>query len=415
VGLRRARLVGDVENYTVTNALVLGYLAAALRFLDTERARLWPVAALLAAAVLFHLEALILGPSLLVLAATTRRRSGRDALGSVALVPTVLGLALWWFNDHGLPIGELLTHSQISADGGNWEAFMARPDLGYLWRQLQLLLLPAPTVVLLPALLVGRTPGRPPHVRSWPSRRPAACRWSSCGARSSAWTTTGTSTRWPPGHSACSCSVGWPPSPGCAPGHRGSRSWSRWRPPTRRPGSPRTTRRSPARKIARPPTMSSSGPPGRTGMTQTTATATIPTTTTAAPARPGRAANIGLWTLQVLTAAVFVFAAIPKITADPMAVAGFAMMGIGPAGMLTIGLLELAGAIAMFTPRLTGLAALCQVALMIGAVTTTLVYMDPVMAVLPAVVLVVVAVIAYGRRRSTVELIAFLRRLTARG
>jgi hypothetical protein len=98
-----------------------------------------------------------------------------------------------------------------------------------------------------------------------------------------------------------------------------------------------------------------------------------------------------------------------------MAVAGFAMMGIGPAGMLTIGLLELAGAIAMFTPRLTGLAALCQVALMIGAVTTTLVYMDPVMAVLPAVVLVVVAVIAYGRRRSTVELIAFLRRLTARG
>jgi hypothetical protein len=149
-------------------------------------------------------------------------------------------------------------------------------------------------------------------------------------------------------------------------------------------------------------------------MTQTTATATVPTTTTV-PARPGRAANITLWTLQVLTAAVFVFAAVPKITADPMAVAGFAMMGIGPAGMLTIGLLELAGAIAMFVPRLTGLAALCQVALMIGAVTTTLVYMDPVMAVLAAVVLVVVAVIAYGRRRSTVELITVLRRLTARG
>ena len=148
-------------------------------------------------------------------------------------------------------------------------------------------------------------------------------------------------------------------------------------------------------------------------MTQTTAT--VPTTTTAAPDRPGRAANITLWTLQVLTAAVFVLAAVSKITADPTAVAGFAMMGIGPAGMLTIGLLELAGAIAMFIPRLTGLAALGQVALMIGAVTTTLVYMDPVMAVLPAVVLVVVAVIAYGRRRSTVELITFVRRLTARG
>jgi hypothetical protein len=111
---------------------------------------------------------------------------------------------------------------------------------------------------------------------------------------------------------------------------------------------------------------------------------------------------------------VFVFAAIPKITADPMAVAGFAMMGIGPAGMLTIGLLELAGAIAMFIPRLTGLAALCQVALMIGAVTTTLAYFGPSMVAMPAAVLVAVAIIAYARRRSTVELIAFLRRFTAR-
>ena len=148
-------------------------------------------------------------------------------------------------------------------------------------------------------------------------------------------------------------------------------------------------------------------------MTQTT-TAPAPATTTTAPARPGRAANIALWTLQVLTAAVFVFAAIPKITADPMAVAGFAMMGIGPAGMLTIGLLELAGAIALFIPRLTGLAALCQVALMIGAVTTTLAYFGPSMVALPAAVLVVVAIIAYARRRSTVELVAFARQLARR-
>lgn len=146
-------------------------------------------------------------------------------------------------------------------------------------------------------------------------------------------------------------------------------------------------------------------------MTQTTAPAP---TTTAAPARPGRAANIGLWTLQVLTAAVFVFAAIPKITADPMAVAGFAMMGIGPAGMVTIGLLELAGAIALFIPRLTGLAAICQVALMIGAVLMTLVYFGPSMVALPAAVLVAVVIIAYARRRSTVELVTFVRQLARR-
>ena len=146
-------------------------------------------------------------------------------------------------------------------------------------------------------------------------------------------------------------------------------------------------------------------------MTQTTYAAT---TTASRPARPGRAADIALWTLQVLTAATFVFAAIPKITADPMAVAGFAMMGIGPAGLLTISLLEAAGAIAMFIPRLTGLAALCQVALMIGAVTTTLVFFGPSMVAPPAVVLAVVAIIAYGRRRSTVELVSTVRGLVSR-
>jgi uncharacterized membrane protein YphA (DoxX/SURF4 family) len=152
--------------------------------------------------------------------------------------------------------------------------------------------------------------------------------------------------------------------------------------------------------------------PGPTTMTQTTAAA-VPSSTTR-PARPGRAAIIALWTLQVPTAAVFVFAAIPKITADPMAVAGFAMMGIGPAGMVTIGLLELAGAIALFIPRLTGLAALCQIALMTGAVLTTLVYFGPSMVALPAAVLVAVAIIAYARRRSTVELVASVRQLARR-
>lgn len=47
---------------------------------------------------------------------------------------------------------------------------------------------------------------------------------------------------------------------------------------------------------------------------------------------------------------------------------------------------------------------------MIGAVTTTLVEMGPSMVALPAVVLVAVAIIAYARRRSTVELFGYVRR-----
>jgi uncharacterized membrane protein len=152
--------------------------------------------------------------------------------------------------------------------------------------------------------------------------------------------------------------------------------------------------------------MSSARAAGLTCMTRTIASAT--------PTRTRRSAHIALWVLQVLTAAVFVFAAIPKVTADPMAVAGFAAMGIGTAGMHVIGILEIAGAIALFIPRLAGLAGLAFVALMIGAVTSTLVFVGPSMVALPAVVLVASAVIAYGRRRSTVELVHTVRRFAHR-
>ena len=148
---------GDVENYTWANVVVLVYLAAALRFLDDERARLWPAAAALATGALFHLETLVLGPSLLVLAAVAAARGRRgEAVAAVLLVPGVLAAALGWFDVHGLPVADLFTHSQISAQGGNWSQFLAPADAHYLWNQIQLLLLLAPAVVLLPALLVDR-------------------------------------------------------------------------------------------------------------------------------------------------------------------------------------------------------------------------------------------------------------------
>ena len=120
---------------------------------------------------------------------------------------------------------------------------------------------------------------------------------------------------------------------------------------------------------------------------------------------PSRAANVGLWVLQVLAAAVFVFSGLQKVTADPLQVAGFEAMGLGITGMYLIGSLELVGAVALLVPRLVGLAALCFVALMIGAVIATYLMMalTPLLAI-PAVTGVVVAVIAWGRRRSTVAL-----------
>ena len=131
--------------------------------------------------------------------------------------------------------------------------------------------------------------------------------------------------------------------------------------------------------------------------------------------RPGRAANAALWVLQVLTAALFVFAAVPKLTADPMAVAGFAAIGFSPTGMYVIGTLEILGAVALLIPVLCGLAALCQVALMIGAVTTTLIFFGggPAL-VVPAAVLVVVSVLAWARRHTLADLVALVRRYAHR-
>lgn len=133
------------------------------------------------------------------------------------------------------------------------------------------------------------------------------------------------------------------------------------------------------------------------------AVATLPTTTS-------RAANAGLWTLQVVLAAVYAFSAYNKLTAEAATVAGFEAMGLGAPGMYVIGALELAGAIAMFVPRLTGLAATCFVALMIGAVVITLVIGGGALVAIPATVGVLAAVVAWGRRDITRRLVAQLVR-----
>jgi uncharacterized membrane protein YphA (DoxX/SURF4 family) len=147
-------------------------------------------------------------------------------------------------------------------------------------------------------------------------------------------------------------------------------------------------------------------------MTQAITTPAGVSTATADPAAQRRGVNITLWGLQVLTAAVFVMAAISKVTADPQAVAGFNAMGLGVAGMYIIGTLEITGAIALVIPLLSGLAGFAFVGLMIGAVFTTLLMFGPQLVVFPAVVLVLAAIIAWARRRSVTRLIALIRHHT---
>lgn len=98
------------------------------------------------------------------------------------------------------------------------------------------------------------------------------------------------------------------------------------------------------------------------------------TTTATAGRETGRAhsgrharKNVTLWAAQVLLAAVFAAAAVPKLTGAHSAVATFGQIGAGQWLRYLVGTAELAGAIGLLIPRLAGLAAAGLAADMAGA------------------------------------------------
>ena len=124
--------------------------------------------------------------------------------------------------------------------------------------------------------------------------------------------------------------------------------------------------------------------------------------TTAAPTAPSRAVHRSLWVLQILMGVFFVVAsAAPKFWGDPYAVQIFTDIGAGQWLRYFVGAVELAGGIGLMVPRLTGPAAVGLMALMIGAGCTQAVVLDaPAMVATPAIIFVLAAVIAWGRRSS---------------
>ncbi len=123
-----------------------------------------------------------------------------------------------------------------------------------------------------------------------------------------------------------------------------------------------------------------------------------------------RWANTATWVLQVGLAAMYLMGAVPKFLGDPAAVAGFAAIGVDPTGMVVIGVLEVLGAVGLLVGRLCGVAAVALAALMVGAVLFTVAGPDPAGAVLPAVLLVLDAVVAWVRRGRAAGLLRRLRK-----
>ncbi|MFC6160800.1 DoxX family protein [Kribbella jiaozuonensis] len=119
-------------------------------------------------------------------------------------------------------------------------------------------------------------------------------------------------------------------------------------------------------------------------------------TTTTRRVRPG---VVVLWVAQVVLAAMFVMASLPKLTGDPVMVDLFNAVGAGQWLRDVVGALELAGAIGLLVPRLCGLAALGLAMLMVGATLTNIVALGASPAI-PIGYLLVAAVIAWFRRES---------------
>lgn len=115
-----------------------------------------------------------------------------------------------------------------------------------------------------------------------------------------------------------------------------------------------------------------------------------------------RAWNVLLWIVQSVTALGFLVAALGKFTGDPQITASFDAIGFGDWFRYLIGVLEVAGAIALFVPRLVGLAGLAFTALMVGATITQLAIGESVVA--PLVLLVPSLVVAWGRWPRTRQL-----------
>ena len=117
--------------------------------------------------------------------------------------------------------------------------------------------------------------------------------------------------------------------------------------------------------------------------------------------------NIVLWILQVLLALVFAAAGLTKVFGDPMMVEMFATIGIGQWFRYLVGVLELAGAVGVLVPRVSGLAALGLVCLMVGATFSNVLILDTNTSITLALTLVSVLVV-WGRWPKTRALLGRL-------
>jgi putative oxidoreductase len=113
------------------------------------------------------------------------------------------------------------------------------------------------------------------------------------------------------------------------------------------------------------------------------------------PNRIRRIVNASLWLAALISASVFLAAAVTKLSGSLNY--QFEAWGYDGRLALVVGLLELFGAVGLLLPRTAGWAALGLSGLMIGAIGTHVTHGDPIAALLPAGMLGLLALVLWGR------------------
>lgn len=154
-------------------------------------------------------------------------------------------------------------------------------------------------------------------------------------------------------------------------------------------------------------TASNSATATATASNSATATATV----TAPATKLSRRSHLAVRMLQIVLAVFMaVPSAAPKLIGHSSAAESFDKIGFGDWFMYLTGGLELAGAIALVIPILSGLSALAFMGLMIGAFITQMTVFDGQYAITPLILFVVFGGIAWVRRNHTADLVALVRK-----
>jgi len=114
--------------------------------------------------------------------------------------------------------------------------------------------------------------------------------------------------------------------------------------------------------------------------------------------------KITFYILTTLVSLVFIMGAIPKITAQPMSVDGFAQAHLPLWFMYCIGFAELAGAIGIWIPKVQRWALAGLGIIMIGAIVVTALFQNLLYSIVPLLFIVLLATLYKLGRKKTATL-----------